>query len=185
MAFRNVVLASAAGLIIASFVFFYSLFTVTQDEWNAFQEEFSIPERKTHGAARQERMETEKALLLSQENERRYALLHSNSSVLLYSEGEGFTEKMRGITLLYQEELLPDGQQILSLKAEDALYDEKEQKLEADLVEIARYHLPGHEMPSQITVEPFFKGKADHVSVFLTQEGPILNADGLKAELFP
>lgn len=185
MAFRSVVLWSAAALAVAATLFFYSLFTVSKEEWHAFEAESSVPQRKTQGAARQERMETEKALLLSQGNERRYAQLHSSSSVLLYSEGQGFTEKMRGITLIYQEELFPDGQQVLSLKAEEALYDENAQKLEAENVEIARYRIPGHQMPSKITQEPFFRGKADRVSVSLTQEGPIVNADGLKAEIFP
>lgn len=185
MAFRSVVLWSAAVLVVAAFLFFYSLFTVSQEEWRAFEEESSIPQRKTQGAARQERLETEKALLLSQGNERRYAELHSNSSILLYTEGQGFTEQMRGITLLYQEELFPEGQQLLSLKAEEALYDEAAQKLEAEQVEITRYRLPGHQMPNSISQEPFFKGKADRVSVTLTDEGPVLNADGLKAEIFP
>lgn len=185
MAFRNVVLWSTAGLAAIALIFFYSLFSVSNEEWSAFQAQTAIPQNKTQGAARQERMATEKALLLSQGDERRYAKLHSESSTLLYSEGDGFTEKMRGITLLYQEELFPDGQQLLSLKAEEALYDEKAQVLKAAQVEIARYRIPGHQMPASITQNPFFKGRADRVDVTLTAEGPILNADGLKAEFFP
>jgi hypothetical protein len=185
MAFRNVVLWSTACLAAVALLFFYSLFSVSNEEWSAFEAQTVIPRNKTQGAARQERMETEKALLLSQGDERRYATLHSESSTLLYSEGEGFTEKMHGITLLYQEELFQDGQQILMLTADEALYDEKAQVLKAEQVEMARYRLPGHQMPLSMTQNPFFKGKADRVDVTLTAEGPILNADGLKAEFFP
>lgn len=185
MAFRNVVLWSTAGLAAIALLFFYSLFSVSKEEWSAFEAKTAIPANKTQGAARQERMETEKALLLSQGDERRYATLHSQSSTLFYSEGEGFTENMRGIRLLYQEELFPEGQQILLLTADEALYDEKAQILKAESVEMSRYRIPGHLMPASLTQSPFFKGKADRVDVTLTAEGPILNADGLKAEFFP
>lgn len=185
MPFSRFAFISVAGLSIATVLFVYVLFTVTPEEKTRYEEQIAIPLQKNGGSARQERSETEKALLLTQGDERRYAVIYSRSSILIFSEEEGFKEQMAGIRLLYQEALLPDGQELLSMTAEQASYDEKEQKLQAEGVTIERYRLMDRNFPPSLTLPPYFTGKAEKVTVLMTGEGPEIEAEGLKGEILP
>lgn len=140
--------------------------------------------------AKQMKEGTAKTLLLTQGDERKIGMLTSKSSILYFAkenQSSELIEEMKQVHLIYQEDLIEDSsgalfQVMVELNAQNAIYYYSREKLDAEIVELARYRIPSHVFSKQIEgASPLFKGTADHVSITFGVKTPSFQATNLKA----
>lgn len=135
--------------------------------------------------AKQLKSGTAKTLLLTQGNDRKVGSLACESSILYFAKEKQTSElieEMKGVHLIYQEELVPEGQITLHLEAENATYFYSQEKLMAEKVQFARFRIPSHVFSTQEpSVAPFFKGTADRIAIGFGSIQPTMQATNLKA----
>lgn len=188
MAFRGQTLFYCLMLALLAGFLLHTLFTETATDLQEYQALFTPKEVKKHSTSRQERLRTEKTLLISEEGHRKRGVLNSRASELIYlqtPETNELQEQMEGIELLYQEEFTDEGQIITEMMADRALYFYNGQNLTAKGVKLKRYRIPGYEWPKEGLKDPFFIGEAKEAAVEMTPQGLTVKAQGLKAEIVP
>ncbi|MFV0340739.1 MAG: hypothetical protein ACK5MA_08980 [Parachlamydiaceae bacterium] len=145
-------------------------------------------QKKEELFSKQERFRTERTILLSQDLQRKIGRLSSASSTLQYHQTEEkavLMEEMADVVLLFQEELLNDGQLVVQLTAKKAHYNYDQELFSAEEVAVARYQLKGVELPETLSGTPYFQGVAERARIAFSEEKPTLFAYGLKAEFLP
>lgn len=148
------------------------------------QESKPSPEQKELHS-HQKRFQTERTMLLHQEDRRKIGHLTSTHSTLQYRQKEdraSLLEEMEEVNLLFQEELLQDEQLVVRLQAKKAQYDYDLELFTAEQVSIARYKLKGDKLPESLNETPYFQGNAEKARIYFSDEKPALFAYGLKAE---
>jgi hypothetical protein len=179
------------------------LYTSSSDVSIAYQQLMSYSDqvKKEHlkdnvHSTRQTRQQVSKQILYKKGDERLQTRLTSTESDLIYSKGEGeLVEHFKGLTCLMQEELLGAAnregeivfskemaqQMVRQLKAQEAVYSYKSERLEAKEVEVKHYLLSGHLYPeSLVGFHPFFQGRARSLQLSLFKE-PTVQAQGFQA----
>lgn len=180
MAFGKVALSALLLLIAICGATVWLLFSPS-DQPKIIEE---VPDYKNL-SSKQERFETERVILLSQDGKRKIGRLKSNASTLKYDQNQdkaALVEEMTDIMLLFQEELLENEQLIVQLKAKNAVYDYDQELFYAENVQIERYKLAGNELPQTVSSKPYFQGIAERARITFSDEKPTLYAFGLKAE---
>lgn len=137
----------------------------------------------------QRREKTAKTFLFGGE-ERRSLLLTSNASTLTFQktgEQRGLVEKMEGVEMIYQEELLNNEkgplQRVMQLKAPRAEYNYQSKELIAEDVTLYRFLLQGHNFKRNFDEKTYdFKAFAKKMRVAFDGDIPLIRAESLKAE---
>jgi hypothetical protein len=185
MAFSKAAFCTLFLLIFICLATFWLLLTPSDQTVSFKQEE---PQKLHEISSKQERFHTERTILLSQEARRKIGRLISASSTLQYfqtEERDVLMEEMADVVLLFQEELLDDGQLVVQLTAKKAHYNYAQELFSAEEVHVARYQLKGIELPDVISGTPYFQGVAERARIAFSEEKPTLYAYGLKAEFLP
>ncbi len=177
MAFKGVVFSWFLLLVVVACTLFFFLMRPAPDFTATPSEDVQA------SASTQKRQGAEKTILLNEGEDRRFGKISSDFSELFYSqseEGTSLAEKMEGVRLLYQEELLKDAQVVAAMQADSALFRYKEKSLAAENVILKRYQVPGHSVPNLSNITPFFEANAQKLTVSFEEGSSDLFAIGLQ-----
>lgn len=189
MKFWKITLFCSLGIVSLFLVMALNILEISKEDKENYRKLMAVSNSTTavkndsKYTAKQLKEGTKKTLLLSHEDERRIGKLTCASSTLFLSkenQKSELMEEMLTMDLLYQEELLAEGQIVVHVNADHATYFYNQEKLDADHVRIARYKLPSHEFPTALT-SPFFTGTASTLSIAFGDNKPKMQAKNLKA----
>lgn len=132
------------------------------------------------GDQSQNKQAVRKEIWTEKGGDRLHTTIWSDTSRMTLAQGSGkneLSEEMRQVIALMQEELLPDAQRVRALKAEQATYYFKDDRLVAEKVKLYRYQLPGRALPPHLPdALPLMEGEASWAEIYLKEGRIDLNA---------
>lgn len=166
---------------------FFALSRYGQKDLEAYHELLSaVDTTATHDyTTTQPRMEVQKDLLFMQGENRLKAVLKGDKARMVFDHRSGKTEVIEEIEQVYcvmQEELTTDAgrpvQMVRTLEAAHANYHHQRNVLVAEMVEMCRYVVPGHQFPANFEgSDCVMEGTAHHLILALAGSGVQLKAE--------
>lgn len=183
---------AVVAISLAALALFYCLFKIGPEDENAYQELLGTvygKDSEINYSTTQKRKLPSKTLLLSQDQTRKLGFLKSNSSELFFNRhitSAELVEELHDVELIFQETITSaenPAQVILTMRADQAKYFYKQEKLIAENVELKRYWIIGKEFNQDMSLtNPFFEGSAGEFILALAENQPKLEVFRLKAK---